>query len=45
MDGDRLVFDVARAVRAQKLLLLSDVKGLYIGEGVVPHLTPRRRRS
>ncbi|MCU7787516.1 [LysW]-aminoadipate/[LysW]-glutamate kinase [Pyrobaculum sp. 3827-6] len=39
VDGDQLAFDVAKAVKAQKLLLLSDVEGLYIGGKVVPHLT------
>ncbi|MEM1571982.1 [LysW]-aminoadipate/[LysW]-glutamate kinase [Pyrobaculum sp.] len=39
VDGDQLAFDVARGVKADKLVLLSDVDGLYIGGKVVPRLT------
>ncbi|ABL87456.1 N-acetylglutamate kinase [Pyrobaculum islandicum DSM 4184] len=39
VDGDQLAFDVAKAVGARQLVLLSDVDGLIIGGRVVPHLT------
>ncbi|MGC9169782.1 MAG: [LysW]-aminoadipate/[LysW]-glutamate kinase [Thermoproteus sp.] len=39
IDGDQLAFDVAKRTGAEKLVLLSDVEGLYIGGRVVPRLT------
>ncbi|AEA12762.1 acetylglutamate kinase [Thermoproteus uzoniensis 768-20] len=39
IDGDQLAFDVAKRIGAEKLVLLSDVEGLYIGGRVVPRLT------
>jgi acetylglutamate/LysW-gamma-L-alpha-aminoadipate kinase len=45
VDGDQLAFDVARELKVEKLILLSDVEGLIIGGKVVPRLTPEEAEA
>ncbi len=45
VDGDQAAAEVAKALRAEKLILLTDVEGLLIDGRLVERLTPGEARS